>query len=77
VELRVIEKPVVHPDRRFISLVHARRYTQSFSPIISPFYLLPSSRRLLSRSHLPHVGIRTTRKAGEEKRGATSRCPSR
>lgn len=49
-ELRVIEKPVVHPDGRFISRAHAQRCTRRFSPIISPFcraHRLP----LLSLSH--------------------------
>lgn len=58
VELRVIEKPVVHPDRRFISLVHARRCTGASlllsrpsthslpsSPVVSPLALSPSARR--------------------------------
>lgn len=73
VELRVIEKPVVHPDRRFISLVHALTvYTESFSPIISPFYPLPSSRRrLLSRSLTFRTSDEERReKAAEVKRGA-------
>lgn len=75
VELRVIEKPVVHPDRRFISLVHARRYTGGASLLLSrpsTYSHRTVARRLLSRSHLPHVGIRRTRKSsrGEEKRGA-------
>lgn len=72
VELRVIEKPVVHPDRRFISLVHARRCTRASLLLSRPSLpsTLPSSRRrLLSRSRLPHVGIRKTRKRAVVEKG--------
>lgn len=58
VELRVIEKPVVHPDRRFISLVHATSgipellsYYLALQPTpIEPPHLVVSSSRALTSS---------------------------
>lgn len=73
-ELRVIEKPMVHLDRRFISRARSAVH-RSFSPIISPFYRPVVSSLGLSfslagaRSHLLHVAIRTTRKSREGKEG--------
>lgn len=50
---------------------------RGFSPIISPFYpLSQSSRRLLSRSHLPHVGIRKTRKSRGGREGRDEQMPA-
>jgi len=69
-ELRIIEKPVVHPDRRFIS--RARSTTciyPSFSPIISPFFHRASPPRSLSRFFLPSSPslARPRNKKNEEK----------
>lgn len=77
-ELRVIEKPVVHPDRRFISLVHARRYTGASLLLSRPstYSHRTVARRLLSRSHLPHVGIRRTRKSRGGEEGRDEQMPA-
>lgn len=73
VELRVIEKPVVHPDRRFISLVHARRYTGASLLLSRPStysHRTVARRRLLSVLSPSARRNKDEKKPGGRRRGA-------
>lgn len=77
-ELRVIEKPVVHPDRRFISLVHARQYTGASLLLSRPSTYSHLSRRLLlALSPSARRNKKDEKKPGREKRGAERRADAR